>query len=270
MNAARAALTRAVNRAIAEGAPIYVNQPATDFEDDDSADKAEFSFKELSPRAKERARDDYRAEGLHYDWWDSIYDDAILIAGVMGIEIDDKRERLQNGETVTSPAIYFTGFSSQGDGACFTGDWRPVSNPLASLSAVIRHAPTDERLHEIAFSLADISERCNALIPDATVTIEKGTSSYCHAYSVSIDADLPTPDSLDEDNQLQVMTWNALCGRYGLIYGPFVEEVAACLRSFMDWIYRQLEAEHEYLTSDEAVDEALADFTFDEDGNTVG
>ena len=47
------------------------------------------------------------------------------------------------------------------------------------------------------------------------------------------------------------------------------EDVKDALRSFMRWIYKQLNEEHDYLTSDEAIDEALADKMFDEDGNVI-
>jgi hypothetical protein len=42
-----------------------------------------------------------------------------------------------------------------------------------------------------------------------------------------------------------------------------------CLRAFMDWIYRQLEIEYEWLVSDECVDENIRsnEYEFDENGN---
>lgn len=42
-----------------------------------------YKFEELSPRAKERARDWYRQGALDYDWWDSVYEDA----GRIGLKI---------------------------------------------------------------------------------------------------------------------------------------------------------------------------------------
>lgn len=252
------------------GREFVVDSQCTEHRDDDAADEAVFSFEHLSPRAKENARADYRENGLNYDWWDDVFEDVIRIAPMMGIELDLNIERLADGRQFHSAAIYFRGFNLQGDGACFTGDWVPVDDPLASLSAVMAHAPTDDRLHEIALALAHMSERCNALIPGAKVTISRGRSSYCHPYSVDIDVDLPTPDSLDEDNGLQVLTFNALCRRYGLEYETFEPEITHWLRTFMDWIYRQLEAEYDHLTSDEVVDDMLSDHKFDEEGNIVG
>ncbi len=48
--------------------------------------------------------------------------------------------------------------------------------------------------------------------------------------------------------------------------------VTEALRDLARWLYRQLEREYEYLTSDEAVDEAIAanEYTFTEAGRRFG
>lgn len=251
--------------------PLALFDTLTAGPDTDTAREAVFSFADLSHRAKERARAEHRESGLDDDWWDSIFAEVDAFARMMGILIANVTQRSSTGKVFNSTAaIYFSGFCSQGDGACFTGDWRPVKDPLASLSAVMAHAPNDAELHEIAFALAYMSERCNALIPDACVTIARGRSSYWHEHSVQIDADLPTPDHVDEGNELHLMVWNALVAKHGLEQESFEKEATDALRRFMKWICRQLEAEHDHLMSDEYVDEQLADFTFDEDGNTAG
>ena len=47
------------------------------------------------------------------------------------------------------------------------------------------------------------------------------------------------------------------------------DELEELLRDFMQWIYRQLEAEYEYQTSDEAIAENFTanETEFDADGN---
>ena len=50
---------------------------------------------------------------------------------------------------------------------------------------------------------------------------------------------------------------------------PDEDAFAQLMRDFADWIYKTLEAEHDWLTSDEVVDEALAEETFDEDGAVI-
>ncbi len=50
------------------------------------------------------------------------------------------------------------------------------------------------------------------------------------------------------------------------------EAVIEALRDLARWLYRQLEREYEYLTSDEAVDEAIIanEYTFTETGRRFG
>jgi hypothetical protein len=48
--------------------------------------------------------------------------------------------------------------------------------------------------------------------------------------------------------------------------------VTEALRDLANWLYRQLEQEYDYLTSDEAVDETLTvnGYTFTEEGRRFG
>lgn len=242
--------------------------PTFDFDEDDDEEQAEFKFSELSDRAKERAREEYRASALTHDWWEFTYNDADAIASMMGIEIDRRSVRTMGGGTKQEICIGFSGFWSQGDGAHFEGNWYTVDDPHAALSSVLAHSPQDDRLHEIALGLAYLSERCNALIPDASVRVTH-SGHYQHCGCTDFDIDLPDPEDLDQRNELQVMTWNALVRHHGLDYEDVEAEIKSLLRAFMDWIYEQLASEHEYLTSDKVIDEALADDTFDEDGNVL-
>lgn len=228
----------------------------------------EYAFKDLSDHAKETARDKFRENAYNYDWWDGIYDDAYTLASLMGIDINTRIVNSYHGNPIKRLCIGFTGFFSQGDGAHFEGNWNPVKDPLASLTAVMEHAPQDTDLHEIAFDLALMSERCNKLCPDVYVSVTH-SGHYSHEYCTSFDIELPTPDHIDCNNELQMMTWEALCAHNGLEYEVFEESIQEILRSFMRWIYSQLEAEHDYLMSDECIDEELADRIFDEDGNEL-
>jgi hypothetical protein len=50
------------------------------------------------------------------------------------------------------------------------------------------------------------------------------------------------------------------------------DAVMSALRDLARWLYRQLEREYEYLSSDEMVDEAILanDYTFTDDGRRFG
>lgn len=202
-----------------------------------------YTFANFSEKIKNKVRDRERYRDVeHDDWWEHIYENATECAALMGITITQKSVRHP------APAIYCSGFSSQGDGASFDGLWVYAENSVAD---VIAHAPNDVELLRIAQGLAVIQTA--ALLGDrgrvsACITAR---DRYCHSGTMSVDcthsADNPTcDDSVDYDIE---------------------KEVTQLMRDFADWIYKQLEAEHDYLTSDEHIDEYLAENTYDEDGN---
>jgi hypothetical protein len=188
-------------------------------------------FDKLSEKAKERARQDYRETGMDYEWWDAVYEDAKEILQMLGFcHID----------------INFSGFWSQGDGACFTGDWGADD---VKVGKVAEHAPKDEKLHAIAAVIEEAGIRWQtvvALDPDTELLVPGASlrhhGSYCHEHTVTID----TADFFEVDEE------------------PFVE---AC-RDLMRWIYKQLEAEYDYLTSDETIDDNIRanEWEFTKDG----
>jgi hypothetical protein len=217
-----------------------------------------YKFEELSDKAKERARDKWREHEPSYDWWDATYEDAVRVAEILGIEIKQTTRHCVSTGTIkhewdrTETAIYFSGFCSQGDGACFDGTYRHAAEACAKIR---EYAPKDETLHRIADELARVqSENKHRLC--ATV---KHRGHYSHEFCTDIDvwADDAADDFYAENEHANDV---ALATQ---------EEVAKLLRAFMKWIYRQLEAEYEYQTSDEAVSEALIanEYEFDEQGN---
>ena len=203
-----------------------------------------YKYEELSESAQEKAREWYREGNLDYDWWDCVYEDAERIGNLMGIEFDQKPIKLMNGSFRYEPKIYFSGFWSQGDGACFEGSY---SYKKGSVKAVKDYAPMDKELHRIAEQLRDI-QRKNFYQLTATVT-HRGM--YSHSRSTTIDV------GRFKDYDEVEMTSDA------------EETVSELLRDFMDWIYEQLEKEFDWLNSDEAVEESIItnEYDFLEDGS---
>ena len=80
-----------------------------------------YQFPELSDAAKEKARSWYRELGPHDDWWDAVYEDFERICDILGVRLKTRPVRLMGGGTREKPCIWFSGFWSQGDGACFEG-----------------------------------------------------------------------------------------------------------------------------------------------------
>lgn len=205
-----------------------------------------YRLDELSEAAKEKARTWYREGGFDYDWYDAVYEDFQSIAEILGIRFRNRTVRLMGGGTRQDPCIWFRGFWSQGDGAAYEGVWRHARGAAARLRA---YAPQDAVLHGIADRLQAIQRR-NFFQLRAEITHH---GHYSHEYSMRI--------SVERDSSIgQDMT-------------PDAEDIVAdALRDLARWLYRQLEREYDYLTSDEAVDESLRanDYTFTEAGRRFG
>lgn len=206
--------------------------------------KTLYKFDELSDDAKEKAREWYRRGCLHDEWWEFVYEDASTIAKLLGIDLDQKPVKLMNGSTRYDPAIYFSGFCSQGDGACFECSY---SYAKGSVKAVKSHAPQDKELHRIAEVLQAVQRRHFYKI---TAT-SKHRGHYNHSGCMSIEVG---------------------CEHCDPGYAGHCEEeelIVRALRDFADWIYKQLETEHDYQMSDECVDENIKanEYDFDADGN---
>jgi hypothetical protein len=193
-----------------------------------------YTYDELSDAAKETARDWYRQGALDYEWWNFVYDDADQIAKILGIEIDRRGKH--------TPAIYFSGFWGQGDGACFEGSY---SYAKGAHKRIREYAPLDDELHRIADNLLAI-QRKHFYQLSARIT---HTGRYYHEHSTSIHV-FHGSDWIDADT---------------------AEDLADILRDFMRWIYCRLEAEYDFLMSDEQVEESIRanEYLFDEDGRPL-
>jgi hypothetical protein len=198
-----------------------------------------YKFDELEEKAKEKAREWYRGLIEADEYSEHVYEDAATIAALMGLDIRTRPVKLMGGGTRYDPCIYWSGFSSQGDGACFEGRWEYKPG---SLERVKEYAPLDKRLHTIASSLDDPK------LSGLTASI-KHTGRYYHEYMMDFDI------SPDYDVAFEVTE-------------EIEELIKEPLRDFARWIYRMLEAEHDYCHADEQVDDNIRcnDYEFTEDG----
>lgn len=173
-----------------------------------------YQFNELSDSAKETARDEYRNIGMQYTWWDCAINDVKEIGKLMGIDID---------------SVYFSGFWSQGDGACFTGEYEYKKG---SVKAVKEYAPLDEELHKIAEYLVSIQKRHFYSLYTRVSHSGRYNHEYCTHFDITDHRGVEVPDDTEE-------------------------ALKDALRDYMRWIYKRLESEYEYLTSDAAIDESI-------------
>lgn len=200
--------------------------------------KTVYTFDELDDKAKARARDWYREGfGQDTDWADYVIEDAVRMAEMMGISIDTQPVKLMGGSTRQDPIVYWQ-LHTQGSGACFEGTY---SYKAGSVKAIETEAPKDPELHQIVRELRDVQKRYGYAL-EARITHRRPGA---HSMSTVIDVDK--------------------------VKGPnecVAADLEAPLRAFMDWIYQQLNAEWDYQTSDDVVEETIRgnDYEFEEDG----
>lgn len=195
-----------------------------------------YEFSELSDAAKKKARDWYR-EVSSDDTFGAkcVINDAKRIFALCGIDIDN---------------VYYSGFWSQGDGACFEGTWRASG---VKVGAVKEEAPVDEELHRIAAEF----ERIAALFPYASFTVKhRGFYQHenCTEFSFSF------PDESDNESEATLASVRA------------EKDLEKAAKDAMRWIYKTLEKEYEWRNADEQVDECIEanEYTFTEDGERFG
>lgn len=205
-----------------------------------------YQFPELSEAAKEKARSWYRELSPHNDWWDAVYEDFERVCEILGIHLKTTPVRLMGGGTRAKPCIWFSGFWSQGDGASFEGY---LSHAKGATWSIRDYAPQDTTLHGIADRLQAIQRR-NFYQLAAEVS-HRGR--YCHEYTMSIDVTRESPKGQPPTDDAE-------------------EIVIEALRDLARWLYRQLEAEYDHLTSDEAIEEGIIvnEYTFTEAGRRFG
>lgn len=171
----------------------------------------------------------------HIDWWDCTYSNFKERMTAIGIDVDK---------------MYFSGFWSQGNGACFEGrveDWDLFCKSLGYTDKVlIQHA-----MDHFSFSVTH-------------------SGYYFHEHCTSFSADLRIPDSAaaaDEDfaerygpypwdaDDVRTKAWLALLNQYDST--KLEDEFEEAFKDHMRTLYRDLEKKYDYLTSDKVVWESL-------------
>ena len=183
-----------------------------------------FKYEELDDTAKDKAKDWYRqfvfADSCD---WEFVFEGAVQAANILGIDIDHRRGSRE-------PAIYFSGFWSQGDGACFEGSYRYAKGATKKIR---EYAPQDTELHRIADELQDIQRRNFYKLYASIEHRGRYYHSSCTSVSVEHKAD-PYRDIGDTE-----------------------DDITQLMRDFADWIYGQLEKEYEDQCSDNVVEESI-------------
>jgi hypothetical protein len=164
--------------------------------------------------------------------------------------LDDAKEALKAlGYSVEN--IYYSGFSSQGDGACFTGNFYASdydSKGTNGVQKLLIDRPADKELARCAAELERILLAC----PELSASISH-FGHYSHEMSTRFSVDFGDEDfSPGKEFDTQEIE-------------DAFKEVS---RDLMRWIYKALETDYEYRMSDEAIEEDIRanEYEFTEEG----
>lgn len=219
-----------------------------------------YSYAELNDKAKENARDWYIANCMDHDWWDGVYEDWEETLAKLGLS-DFK--------------AHFSGFWSQGDGAQFLGHldigtfWRAHQQPEAIMEG---YNDWIERLNEHAAPEFEQLILKVEEVGSLSVRISSNgrySHEYCTSFDFCIEELYPDPE-IDDPDKAATDRKPVECLNDQI---PALEEwVTETCRAYMKEFYRQLKQEYEYLTSEEAIAEAMEanEYTFTNNGRSFG
>ncbi len=191
-----------------------------------------YTFGELDEKAKARAVDDWRERAYADSFWSDheIEDFVTAIAPHMGWRIDKKE-------------VYFSGFCSQGDGACFAGYWDADKVDPAKFRA---EGSITAELLRIVDGYAELAKACaaNQDGEHCSARVTHSGQEY-HKYCTVFDVEGMTDDQEKELIELS--------------------------RDLMQHLYRALEQEYEYQNSDECITETIEanEYEFTADGKMI-
>ena len=186
-----------------------------------------FQFNELSEEAQEKAIEDFRNDRVQYDN-DFVFE----------FTLDDWKEKLEK-LGFTDPKIYFSGFWSQGDGACFESD--------CDLVEIIKHLPTKDKYKRLMPFIEEGTVYCS-------IYSNSYSTHYSHGRTRSIDLEFPF--------------WNDNHPRATALCKELQEDLEEFRYDLCFDLYKELEQAWDYHVSDECIREDIEanEYTFFEDG----
>lgn len=196
-------------------------------------------YKELSDTAKEHAFERHQeyAQSNDYFWWESTEEYWVEKLEGLGIYTDTDK-------------MHFSGFRSQGDGACFTGS--------INLREFLEAHPDLKQEHVNLYMAVVPFDTRGAACEYYDIELTRvGGSHYNHEKSVHLGSwDLNILPELDNDEGED----------YELYMMEAESDITEQCREYMKEIYRELEAEHDYQQSIDCFLESVDYKDFDEQG----
>jgi hypothetical protein len=203
-----------------------------------------YSFNQLDKNAKQKALTTYQDLNIGFDWWDDDFEDFIALCSYMGI-------------AVKKDSIKFRGFYSQGDGSGFsaTADIPKLVTAIANQSWK-DYAP----MQEFVFIVPEIDRRVMALVAKGLLPSEPQIIGRSRQYGVVTDLGISEviKDGETHDNIFEELDK----------LEEWLRSVAEILNCHL---YKSLENQYEYLTSDTAIKESILtnEYLFTADGRSA-
>jgi hypothetical protein len=203
-----------------------------------------YSFNQLDKQAKQKALTTYQDLNVGFDWWNDEFDDFIELCSYMGI-------------AVNKDSIKFRGFYSQGDGSGFSAlvDMPKLVTAIAN-QLWKDYAP----MQEFIFIVPHVDRRVMALVAHGLLPSEPQIISRSRQYGVVTDLGISEviKDGKTHDNIFEEL-----------------DKLEEWLRSVADilnrHLYKSLENQYEFLTSDTAIKESILtnEYLFTADGRSA-
>jgi hypothetical protein len=203
-----------------------------------------YSFNQLAKDAKQKALTTYQDLNIGFDWWDNEFEDFIELCSYLGI-------------AVSKDSIKFRGFYSQGDGSGFsaTVDIPKLVTAIANQSWK-DYAP----MQEFAFIVPHVDRRVMALVAHGLLPSEPQIISRTRQYGVVTDLGISEiiKDGKTHDNIFEELDK----------LEEWLRSVAEILNRHL---YKSLENQYEFLTSDTAIKESILtnEYLFTADGRSA-
>jgi hypothetical protein len=190
-------------------------------------------FLQLPSNVRDKILDEHRDINTDFhDWWGCVYDDFKAKMEDIGIDVD---------------RMYFSGFWSQGDGACFEGsvyNWPKFLESLGyDCTALINHADQHFRF-SVEHSGHYYHENCARFSVDLPLPENAEDEEFAYRYLENLEA-----ESIQEAVALALLNQHSP--------DSLEREFIEVFKDHMRDLYKQLEDEYDHLTSDEAVLDSL-------------
>ena len=237
-------------------------------------------LKTAHPRAFDKLFDKWREAQCQDEWWEFVFEQAYEDGKERGFYIDSAYK----GQTHHLD-ICFSGFWSQGDGASWRGyvdvpkwlEWLRKTHAEKLERAAVAAGDTGTCFaNGTPFTDQQLLWIDNGYLIDwlnSRVGICSSQSSYCHSMSMQLRDDGPWCDSSYEEDVPEGifagMNGDEFTAAFNEVVPNFLEEVLEAARGYADEIYKNLEAEYEYLMSEESFIEAMDGVEFDEEGEQL-